>query len=162
MGRYENVKRQNKRNYRDVKYLFVLIIVLFQFSNENVFAKNNILDRENLLTSNDIKIYKQIFSIQSKSILNKRNCNCSIEWRKVDKLIKKINNKILLGTVYSERYLHPTGWRSSYRDLKLWLDKYNDHPDAYRIFRIALKRKPKKFKISFKTFKRIFKRLWFI
>ena len=92
-----------------MKYLFVLIIVLFQFSNENVFAKNNILDTGNLLSSNDIKIYKQIFSIQSKAIPNKRNCNCSLEWRKVDKLIKKINNKILLGTVYSERYLHLIG-----------------------------------------------------
>ena len=103
-----------------MKYLFALIIFLFLSSNQNVFAKENTLDKENFLSSNDIKIYKQIFSIQSKSILNKRNCNCSIEWKKVDKLIKKINNKILLGTVYSERYLHPTGWRSSYRDLKLW------------------------------------------
>ena len=153
MGRYENVKRQNKRNNRDVKYLFSLIIFLFLLSNQYVFAKENTWDKENLLSSNDIKIYKQIFSIQSKSILNKRNCNCSIEWEKVDKLIKKINNKILLGTVYSERYLHPTGWRSSYRDLKLWLDKYNDHPDAYRIFRIALKRKPKKFKSPLKPSK---------
>ena len=31
-------------------------------------------------------------------------------------------------------------------DLKNWLDKYNDHPDATRITRIALKRKPNKFK----------------
>ena len=116
-----------------MKYLFVFNHISISISNQNVFAKENTLDKENLLSSNDIKIYKQIFSIQSKSILNKRNCNCSIEWKKVDKLIKKINNKILLGTVYSERYLHPTGWRSSYRDLKLWLDKYNDHPDAYRI-----------------------------
>ena len=38
--------------------------------------------------------------------------------------------------------MHPTGWRSSYTDLKNWLDKYNDHPDATRIIRIALKRKP--------------------
>jgi len=136
-----------------VKYLFILIIVLSQFSNENVLAKNNTLDRKNLLTSNDIKIYKQIFSIQNKAIPNKKNCNCSSEWRKVDKLIKKINNKILLGTVYAERYLHPTGWRSSYRDLKLWLDKYNDHPDAYRISRIALKRKPKNFKNPLKPSK---------
>ena len=129
-----------------MKYLFVLIIFLFQLSNQNVLAKENTLDRENLLSSNDIKIYKQIFSIQSKAISNKRNCNCSLEWKKVDKLIKKINNKILLGTVYAERYLHPTGWRSSYRDLKLWLDKYNDHPDATRIYRIAIKRKPKNVK----------------
>ena len=45
-------------------YLFVLIIVLFQFSNENVLAKNNTLDRKNLLSSNDIKIYKQSISKQ--------------------------------------------------------------------------------------------------
>ena len=127
-----------------MKYLFILIIILFQFNNEIVFAKNNILDKKNILFFQDIKIYKQIFSIQSKSIPNKKNCNCSIEWKKVDKLIEKIENKILLGTVYADRYLHPTGWRSSYRELKLWLDKYNDHPDAYRIERLALKRNPKK------------------
>ena len=51
-----------------------------------------------------------------------------------------------MGNVYAERYLHPTGWRSSYSDLRLWLEKYNDHPDATRISRIALKRKPKKYK----------------
>ena len=44
--------------------------------------------------------------------------------------------------MYAQRYLHPTGWRSSYSDLKKWLDKYNDHPDATRITRIALRRKP--------------------
>ena len=37
---------------------------------------------------------------------------------KVDKLIKRVKNKILLGNVYADRYLHPTGWRSSYNDLK--------------------------------------------
>ena len=70
----------------------------------------------------------------------------SKEWKKVDNLIKGLSNKILLGNVYAERYLHPTGWRSSYTDLKKWLDKYNDHPDATRITRIALKRKPKNLK----------------
>ena len=39
--------------------------------------------------------------------------------------------------------MHPTGWRSSFNDLKIWLEKYNDHPDATRLSRIALKRKPK-------------------
>ena len=70
----------------------------------------------------------------------------SKEWKIVDKLISGLNNKILLGNVYAERFLHPTGWRSSYNDLKNWLDKYNDHPDATRITRIALKRKPNNFK----------------
>ena len=69
------------------------------------------------------------------------------EWKKVNKLIKKLDNNILLGNVYAEKYLHPTGWRSSYKELKTWLDKYNDHPDATRISRIAIKRKPKNAKI---------------
>ena len=129
-----------------MKTFFIVIIALFQFNIGIVFAKNNILETNMLLSPEDIKIYKQIFIIQSKPIQNRNNCNCSSEWRKVDKLIKKIDNKILLGTVFAERYLHPTGWRSSYKQLKLWLDRYNDHPDAVRIYRIASKRKPKNFK----------------
>ena len=136
-----------------MKYLFILIIVLFQFSNQGALAKGIILEEKNLLSNEDIKIYKKIFSIQTKSFINKKNCNCSIEWKKVDILIQSLNNKILLGTVYAERYLHPTGWRSSYKELKVWLDKYNDHPDAYRIERLALKRKPKKFKNPIKPTK---------
>ena len=84
------------------------------------------------------------------------------EWKKVDDLIKRLNNKILLGNVYAERFLHPTGWRSSYSDLKQWLDKYNDHPDATRITRIALKRKPNNFKESKKTNTWFFKWIWYI
>ena len=46
----------------------------------------------------------------------------SKEWKNVDKLIKTLNNKILLGNIYAERYLPPTGWRSSYNDLRIWLE----------------------------------------
>ena len=136
-----------------MKYFFILIIILFQLNNAIVFAQNSTLDIKKILSTQDIKIYKKIFSIQSKAISNKRNCNCSLEWKKVDKHKTKIKNKMLLGTVYAERYLHPTGWRSSYKELKLWLDKYNDHPDAFRIERIALKRKPKKSKDPLKPTK---------
>ena len=136
-----------------MRYLFVLILVFWQVYSINVSAKNNILAKEQVLSSQDIIIYKKIFAIQSQSITNKKNCNCSLEWQKVDKLLKRLDNKILLGTVYAERYLHPSGWRSSYKELKLWLDKYNDHPDAYRIERIALKRKPKNAKKPLKPTK---------
>ena len=84
-----------------MKTFFIVIIVLFQFNTGIVFGKNNILEKNTLLYSEDLKIYKQIFIIQSQPIQNRNNCNCSIEWRKVDKLIKKIDNKILLGTVYA-------------------------------------------------------------
>ncbi|MAK06071.1 MAG: hypothetical protein CMM64_02965 [Rhodospirillaceae bacterium] len=106
-----------------------------------VYSNVSLADNDNnkkILSSNDIKIYKKIFEIQKLPIKNKK----SKEWKKVDDLIKQLNNNILLGNVYAEKFLHPTGWRSSYSDLKQWLDKYNDHPDATRITRIALKRKP--------------------
>jgi hypothetical protein len=77
----------------------------------------------------------------------------------VDRLISKLKNKILLGNVYADRYLHPTGWRSSYNELRLWLKQYNDHPDATRILRIAVKRKPKNSKIL-KNQHQVFEWLW--
>jgi soluble lytic murein transglycosylase-like protein len=52
----------------------------------------------------------------------------------------------LLGRVLSQRYLHPDssskGWRSSYKELRLWLENYNDHPDATRIHSLSKKRRP--------------------
>ena len=117
-------------------FFFSIIILLNNLS----FAKTH--KTINILTKSDVKIYKQIFEIHKLPIKNKK----SNEWKKVDNLIKRLNNKILLGNVYAERFLHPTGWRSSYIDLKNWLDKYNDHPDATRITRIALRRKPNNFK----------------
>ena len=125
---------------KNKNFIFVFLFLNILIYNYETFAKVETVKK--ILSLEDNKIYKQIFELQSRPIKNKN----SSEWKKVDSLIKKIENKILLGNVYADRYLHPTGWRSSYSDLKNWLDKYNDHPDATRITRIALKRKPSKFK----------------
>ena len=121
------------------------IIVPLIFLSSLIFSNISFANNDNMkkiLSLDDIKIYKKIFEIQKLPIKSKK----SKEWKKVDDLIKGLNNRILLGNVYAERFLHPTGWRSSYTDLKKWLDNYNDHPDATRITRIALKRKPNNFK----------------
>ena len=125
---------------KNIKILLALMCLSSPVFGNVVLANNN--NNKKLLSSKDIKIYKKIFEIQKLPIKNKQ----SKEWKKVDDLIERLNNKILLGNVYAEKFLHPTGWRSSYSDLKQWLDKYNDHPDATRITRIALKRKPNNFK----------------
>ena len=125
---------------KNIKILLALMCLSSPVFGNVVLANNN--NNKKLLSSKDIKIYKKIFEIQKLPIKNKK----SKEWKKVDDLIERLNNKILLGNVYAEKFLHPTGWRSSYSDLKQWLDKYNDHPDATRITRIALKRKPNNFK----------------
>ena len=120
--------------------LIALIFLSSSFFSNISFANNE--NGKKILSTNDIKIYKKIFRIQKLPIKSKK----SKEWNKVDDLISQLDDKILLGNVYAERFLHPTGWRSSYNDLKNWLDKYNDHPDATRITRIALKRKPNNLK----------------
>tara|TARA_B100002019_G_scaffold222884_1_gene195740 strand:+ start:502 stop:2277 length:1776 start_codon:yes stop_codon:yes gene_type:complete len=125
---------------KNIKTLFGLIFLSSLICSNFSFANNEKVRK--ILSQDDIKIYKKIFEIQKLPIKSKK----SKEWKKVDNLIKRLNDKILLGNVYAERYLHPTGWRSSYTDLKNWLDKYNDHPDATRITRIALKRKPNNLK----------------
>jgi len=55
----------------------------------------------------------------------------------------RLNDDILKGHLLAQRYLHPTAWRSSYKELSGWLKLYNDHPDASRIFWLAKRRKPK-------------------
>ena len=123
--------------------IFTLFLSLFLLTNYSLARAQ---DKDKILSLGDVKIYKKIFEIQKKHIKNKK----SKEWKDVDRLISELKNKILLGNVYADRYLHPTGWRSSYNELRLWLKQYNDHPDATRISRIAAKRKPKKSK-NFKT-----------
>ena len=55
-----------------------------------------------------------------------------------------VKDPILKGYVLAQRYLHPTAWRSSYKELSSWLSAYNDHPDASRIYWLAKRRKPAK------------------
>ena len=56
----------------------------------------------------------------------------------------RLQDPLLTGHVLAQRYLHPTAWRSSYKELSSWLRLYNDHPDASRIYWLAKRRKPSK------------------
>ena len=57
-----------------------------------------------------------------------------------------LETSLLMGHLLSQRYLHPTAWRSSYAELSDWLKLYYDHPDASRIYWLAKRRKPKNMK----------------
>ena len=54
-------------------------------------------------------------------------------------------DKVLIGHVLAQRYLHPTRYRSRYKELKSWMAKYADHPDASRLYKLARMRQPKNF-----------------
>jgi len=86
----------------------------------------------NILSKNDAEYYSQIFRLQEKG-----------DWKKADKIIKKLDDRILMGHVMFQRYMHPNKYRSTYKELKNWMASYADHPNARRVYKLALRRKPK-------------------
>ena len=88
-----------------------------------------------VLSEEDIALYRRIFRIQE-----------SGQWKEADGLVARLENRLLMGHVLAQRYLHPTKYRSRYKELKAWMAKYADHPDARRIYKLALRRKPKKWR----------------
>ena len=89
-----------------------------------------------IVSEADASRYRVIFDLQENG-----------DWLAADKIIKILDNKILLGHVLAQRYLHPTKYRTKYKELKAWLAKYADHPQARRLYTLAIKRRPKNWKL---------------
>lgn len=84
-----------------------------------------------VLSEADQERYRKIFGLQETGKL-----------KAAAKIITKLDDKILMGHVLAQKYLHPTAHRSKYGELKLWLAEFADHPDARRLYRLAMKRRP--------------------
>ncbi|MEX1147906.1 MAG: lytic transglycosylase domain-containing protein [Sphingomonadales bacterium] len=82
-----------------------------------------------ILSTADVTAYQQIFDIQTNG-----------DWRTADRLISGLENRVLMGHVLFQRYMHPTAYRSEYRELAGWMARYGDHPGAERIYRLAQRR----------------------
>src|SRR3546814_16611367 len=78
---------------------------------------------------NDADLYRRIFVLQEDG-----------RWPQADRLIAELSDKRLLGHLLAQRYLHPTAYRSKYSELTAWMDSYADHPQAQRIYALALTR----------------------
>ncbi|MDZ4736542.1 MAG: lytic transglycosylase domain-containing protein [Rhodospirillaceae bacterium] len=78
----------------------------------------------------DAARYRQIFELQA-----------AAQWLEADAVIDRLTDLRLLGHVLADRYLSPT-YRTSYRELRDWLVRYGDHPDAPRLYDLALSRLP--------------------
>lgn len=83
------------------------------------------------LGEGDVALYREIFEIQIHG-----------DWARADRLIARLEDRLLLGHVLAQRYLHPTLYRTPYRELAAWLEAYADHPEAPRLHALALRRKP--------------------
>lgn len=81
-----------------------------------------------VLYDHDVNAYKEIFSLQEQG-----------KMAEADKKIKTIKNDILMGYVLHQRYLgaHHT---SKFAELKAWLEKFSDHPQAIDVYNLAVKK----------------------
>ena len=89
-------------------------------------------DASKLLSDRSVLLYREIFDLQQDGA-----------WKAADALIARLRDTTLLGHVQYQRYMHPTAYRSSYKELSAWLARYSDHPDAKKVYKLALKRRPK-------------------
>ena len=79
----------------------------------------------------DVELYQRLFTLQDNGRM-KQAIRESV----------RLEDRLLMGHLLSKRYLHPTAWRSTYKQLSSWLNLYNDHPDASRIYWLAKRRRP--------------------
>ena len=131
-----------------LKLFFIIFILLFSKLSHtyesSVAEKYNEIFTKNILSKNDVENYRQAYVFQEQC-----------KWKSANKHILKISDKILMGHILAQRYLHPKCYRSKYLELYYWLKKYNDHPQAKRIYRLAIKRMPKGYKSPNKPIKPI-------
>ena len=87
------------------------------------------------LTDTDAAQYAKIFNLQKAG-----------KWQEADSLIKSLTDRLLIGHILFQRYMHPTAYRSKYVELRDWLSEYADHPGATQVYKLALRRKPDSWK----------------
>ena len=83
------------------------------------------------LGGGDERLYREIFALQEGG-----------NWTAANERIARLEDRVLMGHVLYQRYMHPTAYRSKYKELKAWMADYADHPDARRVYRLAMKRRP--------------------
>jgi soluble lytic murein transglycosylase len=82
------------------------------------------------LSLSDAERYRQIFDLERQGRM-----------REAEALIGWLGDHRLLGHLLALRYLSP-GYRTSYGELSAWLALYADHPEAARLYALALSRRP--------------------
>ena len=98
-------------------------------------TSREIREKLTVLSDGDARLYREIFRLQEGG-----------EWKAADKRIKQLSDRLLMGHVLYQRYMHPRAYRSRYEELKDWMRDYADHPEAARIYKLAVKRRPANWK----------------
>ena len=118
-------------------YFFTLILIFFYikvaFSDQSVKLDSAAyqLSVPKILDLEDKKLYLKIRLLQIEG-----------NWSEVDKKVKLLKDKILLGHIDYDKLMHPNKYKSSFDELSEWLIKYNDFPIVMqrRVYSLMMKR----------------------
>ena len=124
------------------KFIVFFLLTLSIFISNNVYSfeeeitnKHDNIFTSKILSEEDVKNYQMAYLFQEKC-----------KWKSANKFILKIQNKLLLGHILAQKFLHPDCYKSQYLELYYWLKEYNDHPQAKRIYKLAIRRMPSGYK----------------
>ncbi len=84
-----------------------------------------------VLSRADVALYREIFALQEDG-----------HWQEAKQRVSRLEDTRLIGHLLAQRYLHPTKYRSGFKELRAWLADYADHPQAQRIYKLAVRRMP--------------------
>ena len=104
-----------------MKFIGIFYFFIIVFYSINAFGNDLIIPKP--LSKNDENLYRRVFELQTEG-----------KFKEAEKLIQNIENNILIGRVKAQKFLHPTGYISKFAELRDWLEKYDDHPSASRIY----------------------------
>jgi soluble lytic murein transglycosylase len=83
-----------------------------------------------ILSRLDAERYRTIMALQDQG-----------RWAAANGEIGALEDKLLLGHVLAQRYLH-RAYKAKFAELRDWLARYADHPDSHAIHALALRRRP--------------------
>lgn len=84
------------------------------------------------IAAGDLERYRAIFALQRERA-----------WSEAERLIDELEDDVLLGHVLAARYLAAKAPRAGFAELADWLERHADLPQAARIHKLAMARKPK-------------------
>ncbi len=114
---------------------FIFVIPSVDAFQTDIANKYNSIFSSKVLSDEDVHNYQQAYYFQEQC-----------KWKSANRYILRIQNKTLLGHIYAQKFLHPNCYTSKYLELYYWLKKYNDHPQAKRIYKLAIRRMPPGYK----------------
>ncbi|GJL86007.1 MAG: lytic transglycosylase [Micavibrio sp.] len=107
---------------------------LLQFGTPPIPKSKPMPSADMILSDDNAEIYERIFVYQERG-----------DMEAADGDLERLEDFRLRGHVLYQRYMHPTAYKTSYEELRNWLDLYADYPGAENIYKMALKRQPQGF-----------------